>query len=81
MKKEQIIRYLKNICPSAKLPSKIDVELLKNCFFINIKGKGIGANMRTDESAFEGRNRVLKAALSDIEHIILNWKEPVYTVI
>lgn len=79
MEKEQIIRYLKNICPSAKLPSKIDVELLENCFFINIKGKGVVANMQTDESAFEGWSIVLKAAFPDIEHIILNWEEPVYT--
>lgn len=80
MQKEQILEIIRNIHPSAKLPSKMNVETSGDCLFINLKGKGAVANMQTDESAFEGWCVVLKAALPGIERIILNWDTPAYAI-
>ena len=80
MKKEQILEVIRKIHPSAKLPSNMDVKTSGDILFINLKGKGVVANMQTDESAFEGWCVVLKAALSGIERVILNWDTPVYTI-
>lgn len=71
--KGQILGILKDIYPSAKLPSNIDVKISGDCLFINLKGKGVVANMQTDESAFEGWCIVLKAALPEIGSVILDW--------
>lgn len=48
--------------------------------YINLKGKGVVANMQTDESAFEGWCIVLKAAIPEIEQVILNWEDPIYHI-
>ena len=80
MEKEQILEIIRNIHPSAKLPSNMDVKTSGVCLFINLKGKGVIANMQTDESAFEGWCVVLKAALPGIERVILNWDTPAYTI-
>lgn len=58
----------------------MDVKTSGDCLFINLKGKGVVANMQTDESAFEGWCTILKAALPGIERAILNWDNPAYTV-
>ena len=78
MDKGQILGILKDIYPSAKLPSNIDVKISGDCLFINLKGKGVIANMQTDESAFEGWCIVLKAALPEIGSVILDWDSPAY---
>lgn len=44
MQKEQILEIIRNIHPSAKLPSKMNVETSGDCLFINLKGKGAVAN-------------------------------------
>lgn len=76
--KGQILGILKDIYPSAKFPSNIDVKISGDCLFINLKGKGVVANMQTDESAFEGWCIVLKAALPEIGSVILDWDSPAY---
>lgn len=80
MGKEEILEIIRNIHPSAKLPSNIDVKASGNCLLINLKGKGVVANMQADKSAFEGWCVVLKAALPGIERIVLNWDTPTYSV-
>lgn len=80
MKKEQILGILKDIHPSAKLPTNLGMEISGNHLYINLKGKGVVANMQTDESAFEGWCIVLKAAIPQIEQVILNWEDPIYHI-
>lgn len=78
MQKEQILGILKNIHLSAKLPTNIGVEISGETLYITLKGKGVVANMQTDESAFEGWCIVIKAAIPEIKQVILNWEDPIY---
>lgn len=41
MEKEQILEIIRNIHPSAKLPSNMDVKTTGVCLYINLKGKGV----------------------------------------
>ena len=79
MNQKQILECLKSIRPSAKLPSQITFEVLEGCLFLKLSGKGVVANMQEDKSAFEGWSIVLKAALSNIENVTLDWESPVFT--
>lgn len=78
MDKEKLQSLLKEITPSAKLPSRMDFEVSDANLFIKISEKGVIANMQEDSSAFEGWAVVIKAALPEIKRVILNWKDPKY---
>lgn len=78
MNKEEIQNYLKSIVSSAKLPSQTSFEINENCLLIKVSGRGTVANMQTDQSAFEGWAIVLKAAITNIKNVILDWEDPIY---
>lgn len=80
MNKEQILGILKKIHLTAKLPTNIGVEISGETLYIKLKGKGVVANMQTDDSAFEGWCVVLKAAIPEIKQVILNWEDPIYHI-
>jgi hypothetical protein len=78
MEKDQILEYLKTILPSAKLPDRISFKTADDCLFIKLGGRGVIANMQTDESAFEGWAIVLKSALPCINKVVLDWDSPMF---
>lgn len=78
MNKEEIQNYLKYIVSSAKLPSQTSFEINGNCLLIKVSGRGTVANMQTDQSAFEGWAIVLKAAITNIKNVILDWEDPIF---
>lgn len=78
MNYKQILEYLRTILPSAKLPTRICFETVGDCLFIKLGGRGVVANMQTDESAFEGWAVILKSALPNIQKIILDWDSPIF---
>lgn len=78
MNKNQILNLLKEITPSAKLPSQIDFSASDECLFIKVLEKGVIANMQEDCSAFEGWAVVIKAAIPEIKRVILDWNDPKY---
>lgn len=78
MKKKELCEYLrKSIFPSAKLPSKVSFEIVDGCLILTLEGKGVVSNMQTDDSAFEGWSIVLKAALQEVQKVVLKWEDPV----
>lgn len=78
MNNKQILQYLRKIVPSAKLPSRITFETEGDCLKIKLSGRGVVANMQTNESAFEGWTIMLKSALPNIQKVVLDWENPVY---
>ncbi len=78
MNDKQIIEYLRKILPSAKLPTRILFETADDCLYIKLSGRGVVANMQTDESAFEGWAIMLKSALPNIQKVILDWENPIF---
>ena len=78
MNDKQIIEHLKKILPSAKLPTRILFETADDCLYIKLCGRGVVANMQTDESAFEGWAIMLKSALPNIQKVVLDWDYPVF---
>ncbi|MDE5573082.1 MAG: hypothetical protein K2I94_04925 [Muribaculaceae bacterium] len=78
MNKEQIQNTLRTIVHSAKLPKQIDFEISNNCLLMKVSETGVIANMQEDKSAFEGWAIVLKAALPEIEKVVLDWDNPKY---
>lgn len=78
MDNNQIIQYLRKIVPSAKLPTRILFETADDCLYIKLGGRGVVANMQTDQSAFEGWAIMLKSALPNIQKVVLDWADPVY---
>ena len=78
MKDKQILEYLRKILPSAKLPTRILFETVDDCLYIKLSGRGVVANMQTDESAFEGWAIMLKSALPNIQKVVLDWENPIF---
>lgn len=78
MNKEQILGFLKQTLPSARLPKRISLEVSGDTLYIKIGSSGVVANMQTDESAFEGWAVVLKAAIGSIQQVLLDWEAPKY---
>lgn len=79
MNKDQILNLLQKVVHSAKLPSQISFEVLDDSLFLKVSEKGVIANMQKDGSAFEGWAVVIKAAISKIKRVILDWNDPKYT--
>ncbi|MDE6384292.1 MAG: hypothetical protein K2K79_08110 [Paramuribaculum sp.] len=78
MDKDQISNLLKEITPSAKLPSHMEFEVSGDCLFITVSERGVVGNMQEDRSAFEGWAVVIKAAYTKVNKVILDWKDPLY---
>lgn len=79
MNKDRILHLLKKITSTAKLPSQLDFEVSGNCLYIKVSERGVVANMQYDSSAFEGWAVVIKAAIPEVESVILDWEDPKYT--
>lgn len=78
MNKSQILKSLRTLVPSAKLPSEIDFNVKGETLYLKINGKGVVKNMQNDSSAFEGWIVTIKAAIQDIASVVLDWEEPRY---
>lgn len=78
MNDKQIKEHLKKILPSAKLPTRILFETADDFLYLKLGGRGVVANMQTDESAFEGWAIMLKSALPNIQKVVLDWENPVF---
>lgn len=78
MNNKQIKEHLKKILPSAKLPTRILFETADDFLYLKLGGRGVVANMQTDESAFEGWAIMLKSALPNIQKVVLDWENPVF---
>lgn len=79
MNKDHLLKTLKKITSSAKLPSQLNLETSDDCLFVKVSERGVIANMQEDMSAFEGWAIVIKAALPEINRVIIDWDDPKYT--
>lgn len=76
--KDYILKELRAIVSSAKLPSRIDFEISDGCLNIKMSENGVISNMQEDKSAFEGWAIVIKAAIPEVKSVVLDWPEPMY---
>ncbi len=77
--KEDILRLLKQVCPSVELPSEIDFRINNNTLYLNVGGKGVIENMQCDGAAFEGWAICIKAAVPEICNAVMSWGKPRYS--
>ena len=87
MNDKQIKEHLKKILPSAKLPTRILFETADDFLYLKLGGRGVVANMQTDESAFEGQHcQIFRKSflIGKIQYLMLTKRllnKPIITVL
>lgn len=58
------------------LPSNIDFCIQDDTLYLTVKSEEVEKNMQGDGSAFEGLCICIKAALPEVNHVVLSWEQP-----
>lgn len=77
MTSETIFKHLRTFHPRTRRPSGINFTTDGHTLYTQVSRKGTVTNMQEDCSAFEGWIVVIKAAMPQLDNVVLDWEEPV----
>ncbi len=76
IQKKEIQDRLKIVGKRVTLPRNIDFCIQDDTLYLTVKLQGVIKNMQEDCSAFEGWCICIKAALPEVNHVVLSWEQP-----
>lgn len=79
MDKTEILKALKQKVFYAELPSKMGMSVTGCTLYITIDADGVLQNMQNDASAFEGWVFCLRAFISEIKSVVIDWVNPTFS--